>query len=171
MIGHYVRRFFTSLSRTPPASADEEWVAEVLTAAEWPLFARLANADRRHLVHCGREMIELLGPDTDTVWVRTSVLHDVGKVHAQLGTLGRSLSTVLVYTLGGDRVRGWSDRPGWRGRCGRYECHAELGAADLRAAGSPAAVTAWARDHHHRDRFGALPIPTPVVAALDRADR
>jgi hypothetical protein len=171
VIGHYVRRFFTSLSRRPPPAADEAWVAATVTAAELALFARLSNPDRRHLARCGRELERLLGADTDPTWVRASILHDVGKVHAGLGTVGRSVSTVLVYALGASRVRGWADRPGWRGRCGRYECHADLGATDLEAAGSPPAVVAWARDHHHPERFVGLPIPGAVVTALGQADR
>jgi hypothetical protein len=169
--GHYVRRFFTSLSRRPPDPADDAWVRATVTEAEWPLYARLGNQDRRHSAFSGRELVRILGPDADPVLVRASILHDVGKAHAHLGTAGRSVSTVLAHTLGADRVRRWAERPGWRGRCGRYETHSERGAGELRAAGSPDAVVAWAADHHHPDRIAALGLGPDVIAALVRADR
>jgi putative nucleotidyltransferase with HDIG domain len=168
---HYVARFFTSLSRRPPDPADEAWVRATVTAAEWPLYARLDHPDRRHSVFSGRELVRILGADADPVLVRASILHDVGKVHAHLGTVGRSVSTVLAHTLGGDRVRGWADRSGWRGRCGRYETHSERGAEELRAVGSPDVVVAWAAEHHHPDRIAALGLGPDVIAALVRADR
>lgn len=168
---HYAARFVTSLSRRPPDPQDEAWVRATVTESEWLLYARLANADRRHCVFSGRELVRLLGPDADPVLVRASMLHDVGKVHAQLGTIGRSVSTVLTYALGPGRVRGWADRPGWRGRCGRYETHAERGADELRAAGSPPVVVAWAAGHHHPERMAGTGLRTGEVDALVRADR
>ncbi len=169
--GHYARRFVTSLSRRPPDPADDAWVRATVTASEWPLYARLGNPDRRHAAAGGRELVRLLGPDVDPVLVRASILHDVGKVHADLGTVGRSFATVLTVALGDARVRGWRDRPGWRGRVGRYEDHADRGAGELAAAGSPPEVVAWAAGHHHPDRLAGLGLDPTVVAALVRADR
>jgi hypothetical protein len=170
VIGHYVRRFFTSLSRRPPDPADEAWAATITTPAEHALYARLANADRRHLVRGARQVEAALGPDADPVWVRAALLHDVGKFHADLGVFGRSVSTVCAYTLGPSRVQGWSAHSGFRGRIGRYERHDEVGADELRAAGSPEPIAEWSALHHHRDRFGASPIPDDVLSVLDRAD-
>ena len=63
--GHYVRRFFTSLSRRPPDPVDDAWVRATVTATEWPLYARLGNQDRRHSAFSGRELVRILGPDVD----------------------------------------------------------------------------------------------------------
>lgn len=169
--GHYVRRFFTSLSRRPPDPADDAWVRATVTETEWPLYARLGNQDRRHSVFSGRELVRILGPDADPVLVRASILHDVGKVHADLGTFGRSVSTVLTYALGAGRVQGWAGRSGFRGRCGRYETHSARGAAELTAAGSPPVVVAWAAAHHRPGRMAELGLAPESVAALVRADR
>lgn len=169
--GHYVRRFFTSLSRRPPDPADDAWVHATVTESEWPLYARLGNQDRRHSAFSGRELVRILGPDTDPALVRASILHDVGKVHADLGTIGRSVSTVITYALGATRVQGWADRSGFRGRCGRYETHSARGAAELAAAGSPPVVVAWAAGHHHPERMDDLGLPPGAVDALVRADR
>jgi len=170
VIGHYVRRFFGSLSTRPPTPADEAWAATIATPAEYALYARLGNTDRRHLVQGARRVAAELGPDTDVVWVRAALLHDVGKYHADLGVLGRSASTVCAYGFGRVRVQGWSDRAGLRGRFGRYERHDEVGADELRAAGSPEVVAEWSAVHHRPERFATSPIPDAVLVVLDRAD-
>jgi hypothetical protein len=170
VIGHYLRRFFTSLSRRPPAAADDAWAVALTTAAERPLFTRLSNQDRRHLVAGARQVDAALGPDADPVWVRAALLHDVGKFHADLGVIGRSVSTVCAHGLGRRRVHAWAGRPGLRGRIGRYELHGEIGADELRAAGSPEPVAEWSALHHHPDRFASSPIPAEILVVLDRAD-
>jgi hypothetical protein len=170
VIGHYVRRFFTSLSSRPPTPADEAWAAAVTTPTEYALFARLSNQDRRHLIDSARQVERALGPDPDPIWLRAALLHDVGKFHADLGVVGRAAATVAAYGCGHDRVRGWPARDGLRGRFGRYELHGEIGADELRAAGSPEPVAEWSALHHHPDEFGRSGIPADVLAVLDAAD-
>ena len=170
MIGHYVRRFFTSLSRRPPSPEDEQWVASIAPAPELALFTRLSNTDRRHLVHSARVMEHALGPDDDPVWVRVSLLHDVGKFDAGLGVFGRVTTTVLASLIGDAQVRSWAGRPGWRGRSGRYQTHDEIGAAQIRAAGGPEAAAVWSELHHHPERFASSSIPMSVLRRLDAAD-
>jgi hypothetical protein len=170
VIGHYVRRFFTSLSRRPPAAADEAWAAAVATPAERALLARLPNHDRRHLIASARQVDAALGPDADPVWIRAALLHDVGKFDADLGVVGRAIATVAASGLGRTRVGGWADRSGLRGRIGRYERHGEIGADELRAIGSPEPVAEWSALHHHRADFASSRIPPDVLAVLDAAD-
>ena len=170
MIGHYVRRFFTSLSRRPPPPADEQWVASIVPAPELALFTRLSNTDRRHLIHSARMMERSLHGD-DPVWIRVSLLHDVGKFDAGLGVFGRVTATVLATLIGDARVRRWAGRPGWRGRLGSYQTHDEIGAAEIRAVGGPEAAAAWSELHHHPERFGASSIPMTYLRRLDAADR
>ena len=170
MIGHYVRRFFTSLSRRPPSPADEQWVTSIVPAPELTLFTRLSNTDRRHLISSARGMERALGPDDDPVWIRVSLLHDVGKFDARLGVLGRVLATILAITVGDERVRSWAGRPGWRGRLGTYQNHDEIGAAQIRAVGGPEAAAVWSELHHHPERFASSSIPMDVLHRLDAAD-
>ena len=170
MIGHYVRRFFTSLSRRPPSPADEQWVTSIVPAPELTLFTRLSNTDRRHLISSARGMERALGPDDDPVWIRVSLLHDVGKFDARLGVLGRVLATILATTVGDERVRSWAGRPGWRGRLGTYQNHDEIGAAQIRAVGGPEAAAVWSELHHHPERFASSSIPMDVLHRLDAAD-
>lgn len=170
MVGHYVRRFFTSLSRRPPTADDAAWAATVTTPAEHALLVRLTNQDRRHLIGSARQVQAALGPDTDPVWLRAALLHDVGKHHADLGVVGRAFATITAQGLGRERVRGWSGRAGLRGRFGRYERHGEIGADELRAAGSPEPVATWSAVHHHRDEFATCGIPAEILVVLDAAD-
>ena len=170
MIRHYVRRFFTSLSRRPPAAADEQWVTSIVPAPELALFTRLSSTDRRHLIRSARGMERALGPDDDPVWIRVSLLHDVGKFDARLGVLGRVLATILAITVGDERVRSWAGRPGWRGRLGSYQNHDEIGAAQIRAVGGPEAAAVWSELHHHPERFASSSIPMTYLQRLDAAD-
>ena len=168
-IGHYVRRFFTSLSRRPPSATDEEWVASIVPAPELVLFARLSNPDRRHLIYSARMMERSLHGD-DPVWIRVSLLHDVGKFDAGLGVFGRVTATVLAAVIGDARVRGWASRSGWPSRLGLYQTHDEIGAAEIRAAGGPEAAAVWSELHHHPERFASSSIPMSIVRRLDAAD-
>ncbi|MBK5287959.1 MAG: hypothetical protein JJE46_05765 [Acidimicrobiia bacterium] len=169
MIGHYVRRFFTSLSRRPPTDADERWVESIVSSEELLLFRRLSNTDRRHLVHSAR-MVERLDPSIDPIWVRAAVLHDVGKYSAHLGVFGRVVATVLATVLGASRMDAWATRSGWRGRIGRYQRHGEIGAAEIRASHGPEEAAVWSELHHHRDQFATSALPAAALGILDAAD-
>ena len=170
VIGHYVRRFLTSLSRRAPEPADERWAESRLSAPEVALFRRLSNVDRRHLVHSARIVERELGPGADPVWVRAALLHDVGKFDAHLGVPGRVVATLLAAALGDERVRVWASTAGWKGQLGRYQMHGELGAAAIRAAGGPEEAAIWSELHHHRDRFAGAAIAPEFLDVLDAAD-
>ncbi len=167
--GHYLRRFFTSLSRRPPTAADEQWARARLTPAQCELLARLDDRDRRHLIASAREVAEHSGEDS--VWVVAALLHDVGKHAARLGTTGRVAATLVSGLLGRARVQGWAGRPGLTGRLGRYELHGEIGADEIRRAGGPEEAAWWSELHHAPDRAASGPIPATVLAVLDAADR
>ena len=170
MIGHYVRRFFTSLSRRPPLSADAIWAESLVSPAAYALFARLSDTDRRHLVQSARLAAAELPADADRVWVQAALLHDVGKFDADLGVFGRVAATVAATAVGNARVRGWAGRPGWRGRLGTYQCHDDIGADEIRAAGGPEEAALWSELHHHPDQFADATIAPPVLRVLDAAD-
>ena len=170
MIGHYVRRFFTSLSRRPPIPEDEAWAESLVSAAEYALFARLSNTDRRHLVQGARLVAVELPAEADRVWVQAALLHDVGKFDADLGVFGRVGATVAAATVGDATVRGWAGRPGRRGHLGTYQCHDDIGAAEIRAAGGPEEAAVWSEIHHHPDQFADATIPPAILRVLDAAD-
>ncbi len=170
MIGHYVRRFFTSLSRRPPSPADEIWAESLVSPAAYALFARLSNTDRRHLVQSARIVAAELPAETDRVWVQAALLHDVGKFDAHLDVLGRVAATVAATVVGNTRSRGWAGSPRWRGPLGTYQCHDVIGAVEIRAVGGPEEAAVWSELHHHPDQFADATIPPAVLRVLDAAD-
>jgi HD domain len=161
---HLVRRFFRASWPRPPNDADEAWVASVLTPAEFALWSRLPNHDRRYSIRVARQVEgELRGtPDADERWVAVALLHDIGKLDASLSIVGRAVATMA------GAVRPATRRSG--GRFGRYLRHDVIGAEMLRVAGARAEAASWAAAHHHRDRWPDTGIPTRVAEALEAAD-
>ena len=171
MLGHYVRRFFTSLSRRPPSPDDEAWAATVATPDEYALFARLSNQDRRHLIDSARRVQGALGPDADPVWLRAALLHDVGKYHAGLGVVERAVATVVAVGVGRSRVGAWSDRD--RPAGSDRPLRAARRDRRRRAAGRRAARSRWPSGRRCTitgDEFATSAIPPDVLAVLDAAD-
>jgi hypothetical protein len=91
---HLIRRFFTSLSRRPPALSDVTWVNENLLAGEFTLWSRLKSYDQRHSIEVARRFTALY-PAFTRDQVAAALLHDIGKVHSKLGVLGRVIATIV----------------------------------------------------------------------------
>jgi hypothetical protein len=145
---HLVRRFFGSLRPGGPAPDDETWARAHLLPGEVDLWRRMSGPDRRHAVDVARRMMAAGPAPVDRAVVAAALLHDVGKIEAGLGPFGRSAATVVSAVWGHDRVAAWSNRPGWRGRFGRYVLHPDLGGLLLAGAGSDPLTMAWATEHH-----------------------
>jgi hypothetical protein len=139
-VAHLVRRFVGSLSSRPPAPADEAWVAEQLLAGEAALWHRLAVADRRHSIVVARRFVDRLTASSTIVTtagtapsraeVAAALLHDIGKLDAGLGTVGRVGATLWRGLTGERRATAGT------GRISRYLRHEAIGAELLTAAGS-----------------------------------
>lgn len=119
-IGHLARRFKGSLSRQPPADADEAWARSLLDAAEAELWSRMTPADRRHSIEVAGRFASFR-PAATRDELAGALLHDVGKVESGLGTWGRVAATVV-----GPRTR----------RFRTYHDHERIGAEWLAACGS-----------------------------------
>lgn len=164
---HLVRRFVSSLRSGGPAEVDRAWVSEVLSRSEYELWARQYPPDRRHSASVARQVHRELAGGTlsedapfseDARWVlAAALLHDVGKIEADLGTWGRVGATLAAKTVGLRRARGWVDRDGWRRRIGSYLNHPEIGAELLQAARSDPRTVAWAAQHHQRAEEWTIP--------------
>ena len=74
--------------------------------------------------------------------IRAALLHDLGKRHAGLGVVGRSLVTGLAKV----GLRRLVDRKG--GRAYLYLRHGALAAKELSDLGAEPLVVAFARSHH-----------------------
>ncbi len=159
---HLARRFVGSLSRRPPAPADEAWVRARLLPGERELWARLGPADRRHAIGVARRVVDGLGPAAERPVVAAALLHDVGKLDAGLGTFGRVGATLWAL------VRGRAGAAAGEGRVGRYLRHDVIGAELLKAAGSDPLTVAWAAQHHLPPARWTVPVA--VGATLKAAD-
>jgi hypothetical protein len=128
---HLARRFATSLSSAPPDAADEAWAHGHLGAGERALWDRMTASDRRHSIEVARRFVDRRrGATVDEV--AGALLHDVGKIEAGLGTLGRVTATVV-----GPRTR----------RFRRYHDHEAIGAQLAAAAGADPVTVALIAGH------------------------
>jgi hypothetical protein len=129
----------------------------------------MSGPDQRHAVGVARDTLRFLEPDEAPPEVVTAaLLHDVGKVEAQLGTFARVGVTLAALAVGRARLLHWAGsgppaavpspseasapsgplRSSRRARVGMYLSHDALGAQLLRQAGSRELTILWAREHH-----------------------
>lgn len=152
---HLVRRFLGSLSPLAVDADDEAWATAQLLPGERRLWQRMSRADRKHSVGVARTVAQQVGEEHRPV-VAAALLHDVGKVDADLGTFGRVGATLI----GRRRSAGWAEAPGLRGRVERYLRHDAIGADLLEDAGADALTVAWAREHHRPEHDWTVPLET-----------
>ncbi len=170
---HLGGRFARSLRPGGPRAADAAWAQAYLSPSEASLWARMPAADRRESISVARRFLrEVAGtPEAgDERWTVAALLHDVGKTEARLGTVGRALATMAGGLAGHRFAPAWQARGGIARRFGLYLRHGEVGAGMLELAGACPEVVAWARVHHHPERWAETTIPPAVAAALARAD-
>lgn len=143
---HLARRFLGSLSRRPVAAPDMDWVRTILTERELELWTRFGPADRRHTIGVARRFVERR-PRAVRAEIAAALLHDIGKVDLDLGTIGRVVATIVGPR--GERLRAYHD-------------HERRGARLLEASGSDALTIALVA--------GDDSAPSDVLAALRDAD-
>ena len=132
---HLARRFFSTLRSHRPSPHDQLFVAGLVGPAEADLFWAQPPADQSHGVSSARAVLALRPDRRDLA--RAALLHDVGKRHARLGVIGRSIASGLALL-----------RLPVRGRFARYLDHGAIGADDLAAIGADDLTIAFARHHH-----------------------
>ena len=145
---HLVRRFFASLRPGGPPRAERMWVEGVLSEAEYGLWTRMYGPDRRHSVVVGREVQRRLGDEATPPVLVAALLHDVGKIDADLGTWGRVVATLSTKLAGPDMATLWIKSQGFTRRVGLYLHHPVIGADMLEMAGLDPLVVAWTEQHH-----------------------
>jgi len=145
---HLTRRFFGSLRPGGPPDTDRAWVESVLSEAEYALWRRQYGPDRRHTAAVAREVERRLGNEATAPVLAAALLHDIGKIDADLGTWGRVVATLSAKVAGRDTARLWSKSTGFTRKVGLYLQHPEIGADMLEMAGSDSLTIAWAAEHH-----------------------
>jgi HD domain len=170
---HLVRRFIRALWPASPSAHDTAWVESLLEPGELALWRRLPNHDRRYSIRVAKNVeARLVGSEYagQSCWLAAALLHDVGKLDAGLGVVGRSVATVVGAAAGGARLDRWTSVSGFRRRVAWYRQHDERGAERIRAAGGRGEPARWALVHHHRDRWPESGVPLEVAQVLEAAD-
>lgn len=91
---HLVKRFFGSVSPTPLDELEQAWVKEVLSIREHDLWLTQAVVDQRHSHDIGRRFV-VIRPQASRDEIAGALLHDIGKIDADLGIMARVIVTVL----------------------------------------------------------------------------
>jgi hypothetical protein len=170
---HLARRFVRALWPGRPRARDIAWVESILEPTELAVWHELPRHDQRYTIRVAKLVEQRLAGTEfagDPRWLAAALLHDVGKLDAGLGVVGRSAATVLGAVAGRPRVDRWAHTPGFRRRAAWYLRHDERGAARIRAVGGRDEAACWARAHHHRDRWPESGVPIAVAEALEAAD-
>lgn len=147
---HLAGRFVGALWPGGPAPHRARWAEAQLLPGEQALWRRMSGPDRRHAVAVAHRAIALLadaGIPADRPTVAAALLHDVGKVEARLGTVGRATVTAMAMVVGRTTI---TEAPAtaWRRRAQDYLRHDAIGADLLTRAGSDPRTVAWAAEHH-----------------------
>jgi hypothetical protein len=167
---HLVRRFFGSLVPRGPKPVDAQWAESLLLPGELELWNRMTRTDRRHAVGVARRVESGLGDEAARPVLAAALLHDVGKLDANLGVYGRVVATLSGAVVRHDQevIRDWTRTRGFTRRVGLYLQHPRLGGDMLELAGSDSLTVAWTREHHlPADEWT---VSAPIATALKAAD-
>lgn len=165
---HLTRRFFGSVRPGGPPEADRAWVESTLSDAEYGLWKRMYGPDRRHSVQVAREVERRLGNEATAPVLAAALLHDVGKIDADLGTWGRVVATMSGKVAGRDTAKLWIKSSGFTRKVGLYFHHPEIGADMLEMAGSDPLTVSWAEEHHKpADEWTIDPAIAQVLHEVD----
>jgi len=147
---HLVKRFFGSVVPRGPKPDDADWARSLLSPGETDLWNQLPRADRRHAAAVARRVEATLGEHATRPVLAAALLHDVGKLDANLGVYGRVVATLSGAVVRHDPevIRDWTRTRGFTRRVGLYLQHPRLGGDMLELAGSDPLTVAWTRQHH-----------------------
>jgi hypothetical protein len=153
---HLIGRFFETATAGKLTPTERCEVVEWLNSpAEEAVYWDQAVADQRHGLASAR-VVAAQHPDRRDL-IRAALLHDVGKRHARLGAIGRSLASL-----------GAKLHVPVRGTWLQYLNHGALGADDLEALGCEGLVVDFARFHHHPRPDGIARHDWEILQAADR---
>ena len=119
-ISHLVKRFVSALDQREISQHEIKSVRDALSSREFELWSTMPLIDKKHSVVVMQRFLKVM-PDAESLAVRASLLHDVGKIKSNLSVVTRVVATVV----------------GSRGaRFSLYHDHEAIGAQMLREIGS-----------------------------------
>ena len=133
-VGHLAERFFGHLRAKPPGPDDQRFVHERLEGVCADLFWSQRVPDQRHGIDVARRVKAALPNDAGVV--SAALLHDVGKIEANIGAVSRSIATVLASAGLPMTIR-----------MRKYREHGRRGAAVLEEADCEPLAVSFARYH------------------------
>jgi putative nucleotidyltransferase with HDIG domain len=150
---HLLVRFFDYLTAPRLTILEHQTVEVWATPKECSIFFQQRRADQRHGYEAA---LTVFSRGMSGEIVRAALLHDVGKRHAQLGAIGRSIASILILL-----------RLPMMQRMKQYRDHGKIGADELEEIGAPGVAVQFARAHH-----GKRPesIDEATWSALEDAD-
>ena len=151
---HLVSRFVDYLTATRLRQSECDAVRNWLTPELADLFFEQNVADQRHAYHAALTVVAAGVIDRDVL--AAALLHDVGKRHARLGPVGRSVATILIVL-----ALPISDR------MATYRDHGFIGAQELAAAGAPALAIEYTLNHQRRRPVDFDPATWDLLMAAD----
>ena len=134
---HLFRRFFDVAFARPLTASERVAVDGWLSTETAALFFAQADSDQRHGYHAALTLVA--GGIHERDVVMAALLHDIGKRHARLGLLGRSVASVLILL-----------RLALTERMRTYRDHGMVAARELAGLSVPPLVVDFAMHHHGR---------------------
>lgn len=155
---HLVSRFFDVATARPLTASERAAIETWLKPELAEVFFAQTHPDQRHGYHAAL-MVVASGIDSPDAVV-AALLHDVGKRHARLGLVGRSIASVVILLRLplSDRMRAYRD-------------HGVAAARELGALGAPSLAIDFAM-HHHGGRPPTIePAVWDVLVTADQAPK
>ncbi len=153
-LGHLSGRFIDVLFATALDAAERAAVETWLDSGQAWVFFSQPDPDQRHGFRAA--LVAIAGGGEMDV-IRAALLHDVGKRHARLAVLGRTIATIAIR-LGLPLTTRWR----------LYRDHGETAASELESLGCEGVIVDFARHHHGQRPLG---IPTDTWNLLQLADQ
>ena len=128
-------QFWRNVTAQPLKVLEQEEIAESLNPGELALFRLMSTSDQRHAYRV-YTLLQASG-HSDVDLLAAALLHDVGKIRADLSACDRTVA-VLGETFLPRRAKAWGEGAvsGWRHTFVVREQHAGWGAALAEEAGS-----------------------------------
>lgn len=153
-MSHLARRFLDTVLSRPLEASEAAFVEARLAEPLARLFFEQPAMDQRHGYEAALFVVAS-GADVGSV-VAAALLHDIGKRHARLGVLGRTMATLMIKA-----------RLPLPLRMGAYRDHGAEASLELARLGADTVVVDFALSHHGRRPDSIEPVTWAVLQAAD----